>query len=148
MNKTLIPHVRAMLALVAVVTIVVQAVAVPAVAASMAQSFPEVAHLQMPYTLGLILALVGVQVGVVAGWWMLRLDADGEFRAARVHTGSSVALGGLVFAVLMVGAVLVHAGGVAQIGGPAVIFGLLGCATALCAALPMRAAVRRQLHAN
>lgn len=148
MNKDLIPHVRAVLVIGIALTLVAQVVAVPLAASSLAQSFPSVSHLQVPYAVALIAALLGIQVALVAGWLMLGLDGDGAFSSGRVRTGTTVALAGLVVAVLTVSAVLVHAGAVENVGGPMVLFGLIACAGILCAAVPLRTTVRQRLRAS
>ncbi|GAA1159600.1 hypothetical protein GCM10009673_11850 [Nesterenkonia sandarakina] len=125
--------------------LIAQLILVPALAASLAEDYPQVAHLQVPYLVAVTVAIGGFEVAVVAAWRLLvaaavdtvaapaapAAAADTVATAAewpttdRVHRWANIMAVSLgVMAVALAG-VFLHAGWVENIGGPPMLFGLL-----------------------
>lgn len=131
--------------------LIAQLILVPALAASLAEDYPQVAHLQMPYLVAVTVAIGGFEVTVVAAWRLLvaaavdtvaapAAAADTVATAAEWPTTDrvrrwanvmTVSLG--VMAVISAG-VFLHAGWVEEIGGPPMLFGLLASMAVLLTA--------------
>ncbi|GAA1106566.1 hypothetical protein GCM10009650_07180 [Nesterenkonia jeotgali] len=135
--------------------LIAQLILVPALAASLAADYPQVAHLQMPYLAAVTVAIGGFEVAVVAAWRLLTVaavdtDAAPAAVADTVATAAerpttdrvrrwanimTVSLG--VMAVISAG-VFLHAGWVGNIGGPPMLFGLLASMAVLLTAPVLR----------
>lgn len=82
MNRATIAALRALLALMILLLLIAQTVALPLTAAGWARSFPEFAGLQVPCLVIAIVFIVCVQVVLVCVWRMLDLfAAEGPFSA-------------------------------------------------------------------
>lgn len=117
------------LLLVAAFALFVQMYLLPHTAFETARLFPEVEHLASPYLIGLELAVVGLEVALVAGWFL----ADTERGSAARRLWANLASTGLAIMLVLVAAVCGHASVILRIGGPLVglaflvaTFGILG----------------------
>ncbi|WP_265522821.1 DUF2975 domain-containing protein [Oerskovia flava] len=143
MNRTLVAPLRALLVLVALGAVVTQVLA-PLLATEVATTYPEVRPIVLPYSVLAVLAVLLVEVALVAVWHLLTLvsrDTVFDRRAVRwvdviVACAAGVtALSAGVFGHLVFGA---------QIGGPLVFFGFVGSLVG-GAALTLLLAVMRGL---
>ncbi|MCC9204532.1 DUF2975 domain-containing protein [Arthrobacter sp. zg-Y769] len=116
---------RCALVTFALAALVVQFVVVPRIAARAADAYPEVADLASPYVTVIGVAVAAFELALLAAWQLVSAAAA-DRSAQRRSTGwaniMAVSLGAM--AVLFAG-VFAHAGSVENIGGPAMLFGLL-----------------------
>ncbi|MEJ5946639.1 hypothetical protein WDZ17_15175 [Pseudokineococcus basanitobsidens] len=110
---------------------------VPQVAAGYAARYPEVAGLERPYVVAVVVATAAVEVALVAAWQLLGRDGEpGSPRRGRRRV--EVVAGSLCLTAGVLAAVCVHAGAVAHVGGPAAGAGLLACLALVVAAVGAR----------
>lgn len=128
MNAPAITTLRTLLVLIGAGGLVAQIVLVPLFAAETAALYPEVGHLQVPYTVAAISVIACGQVALVAIWMLLSLVARGEiFRDAALRW-VEVIIGAATVATAVAVGTGIHLVFIASTGGPAAFFGL-------CAAL-------------
>ena len=125
-TQQLLPY-RLTLGALALAAVLTQIIFVPLGASSYAASYPEVAHLQVPYTVALIIGLVGLEVALVAGWLLLAATGDQAMTSALMRQGVNIITAGLLFLLVVSGGVFFHAGSVENVGGPPMLFGLMLC---------------------
>jgi hypothetical protein len=127
---------RTVLALILAGSVFVQVVMVPLMAIDLEEADPDVAHLQVPFAVIMILGIVTVQVTFVCVWRLVTMVrrgtvfSDDAFRYVDVMIGAAVAATGLAFAlglvlapgdavppglVLLVGGAMVVAAGIGLI---------------------------------
>lgn len=117
---------RILIGALAIGSLLAQLVVVPQVAANAAERYPEVAHLEIPYVAAVVVAIGFFEIALLAAW---RLVATARKQEA-VSTGASqrwlnlMAVSLCLMALLFAGTCM-HAGSVENIGGPAMLFGLL-----------------------
>ncbi|GAA4626964.1 hypothetical protein [Cellulomonas oligotrophica] len=119
---------RGVVAVLGVLALAVQLVVLPRTAAAAAARYPEVAHLEAPYLLATVLAVLALEIALVAAW----MAAPGA--SAGAARWIDVGAVGLVVSALLLVLVLAHAGFVENVGGPPVPIGivlLLGLAAAV-----------------
>lgn len=105
--------------------VALQAVVIPVAAAGFATRYPEVAHLQAPYVTGLVIAVVGFQLALVAAWKVATDLASEQSSAQKRSRWSAIAVLALCLMALAAACVFAHASFVALVGGPPVMLGLL-----------------------
>lgn len=119
---------------------------IPRAASSYADEYPEVAHLAAPYAAACIVAVVGIQMALLAGWKILSIAKREESFTGSVLGWVNVMAASLVFTAAVLVGVFAHASFVENIGGPAMLFGLLASvALGTGAVAARRAAVREAL---
>lgn len=131
--------VRGFLVVLALMAVAVQVVALPRTAAAAAERYPEVAHLEAPYLLVTVLAVLALEIALVAAWVAAPGTSPGALRWIDV---GAVAL--VVSALLLVLA-LWHAGFVENVGGPPVPMGIVLLLGLAAAVPPLRRAARAHL---
>lgn len=102
-------------------------VLVPIQADLMGREFPEVAHLVVPYSVAAILAIVCVQLALVAVWRLLFMVASGRILSAGALAWvDAIVVSAAVWTGLSA-AVFVHLIFIVQVGGPGAFLGLAAC---------------------
>ncbi|SFK34405.1 DUF2975 domain-containing protein [Cellulomonas sp. KH9] len=99
----------------------------PALAEVVGGGYAETERLVVPYALTAIAAVAGLQVCLVAGWWLLGRERRGELVAPRSLRGVDAATAGLVAATLLAAAPPAHLLVVVGVGGPGVVLALVAC---------------------
>lgn len=125
-KQQILPYQLALGAL-ALGSVLTQIIFIPFGAAGFAASYPQVAYLETPYVIAFVIAIVGFEVALIAGWFLLTAVGRGTQTVARVKRDANVIAAGLWFMLLVSGGVFAHAGFVENVGGPPVLFGLLFC---------------------
>jgi hypothetical protein len=136
LSRQQVPVARVVLILLFVVSLLVQFWAVPSVASQAAAQYPEYAQLSQPYTIAVGIAIGFFELALIAAWRVLASAANANARRQRVWaTIFTVALAssGALFA-----AIFVHTGSVEQIGGPPMLFGLVGALAVVTGAIVLR----------
>lgn len=129
---------RFFLGLWAAAALLVQVVVIPRAGSGVAGAYPEVAHLAPPTVAVLIIAVVGLELAIVAAWRLVAIAVAGGTSTGRARRWADVMAASLTgMAVLGAGA-CAYMGFVASIGGPARLFGLL----ASLALIPIAVALR------
>lgn len=90
----------------------------PFVAVAAGEEFPEVAHLVVPYSVAAILALVAVEVALVAVWRLAGLSAGGRVFAPAALRWVDVIIGCAAAVAVLSAAVWVHLVLIEATGGP------------------------------
>ena len=129
---------RATIGALALVTLALQVLVVPLVAAACATAYPEVAYLERPDVAAVVVGLVGFEVALLAAWRLLSDPMAGQTTARPVTRRANTLAGSLCFMALTLAAVCVHAAFVAHVGGPLTMLGLLACAAVVTSALALR----------
>ncbi|WP_144683530.1 DUF2975 domain-containing protein [Cellulosimicrobium sp. TH-20] len=125
MRPILVACTRALLALVALGTALSMFLA-PLLAAEVGAQYPEVRGLAVPYSVLAVLALLAVEVALVAVWHLLGLAARDEVFDPRALRSVTVVIGCVVTVATLAATVFGHLTFGAQLGGPLVLLGLLG----------------------
>ncbi|WP_247829058.1 DUF2975 domain-containing protein [Arthrobacter antioxidans] len=122
---------RIVIGILALGALLAQFVVVPRIANGYANTFPEVAYLASPYVIAVAAAIGGFEVALLAAWQLLAAHEEGSLsgRSKRWINGMAVSL---CLMALLIAGICIHAGSVAEVGGPAMLFGVLG-STALVA---------------
>lgn len=124
---------RGTVAGLAVMALLAQVWVVPRAAAEAAVRWPEVAHLEVPYLVAVVGAILAFEVALVAAWMLLgirteRLTAPGGTDARRrARRRAHVMTVSLVAAAVILAGVLAHAAFVENVGGPPSFLGLIVC---------------------
>ena len=116
---------RIILGALAVGALLAQLVIVPQVAAEYAGAYPEVAYLAPPYVTAIVIAIGGFEVALLASWQLLSAAVAGNVSTSRSKRWATVMTASLCFMSLIFAGIFVHAGSVANVGGPPMMFGLL-----------------------
>lgn len=126
MNETLAMLLRLTLFALGLGTLLAQGLT-PVLAGELSAPYPEVAHLVVPYSVAAILAIVCVQVALVAVWRLLSMvSGDQIFDVASLKWVDTITASAAVATVLSA-AVWVHLALVEQVGGPGMVLGLTAC---------------------
>lgn len=132
---------RVSIGILMALALMTQFIVIPQTASSYASRYPEVAHLEMPYAVATIFAIVVFELALVSAWKSISAiarDASGR----RWINASTAALCSML---LIVAGICVHAVAIANVGGPLMLFGLvLSCALGI-AALALRPRVLQVL---
>lgn len=126
MKPAAITLLRATLAVLLSGTFLAQCL-IPVEASSTGATYPEVAHLVVPYSAAAILALVGVQAALVAVWRLLTLVSVGQVFTPRALRWVDLVVAGAALWTVLSGVVLVHLVAVVGVGGPGAALGLAAC---------------------
>lgn len=131
-----IPHF--FLGLFGLVILAVQLVVLPRTAASNAREYPELAYLEPLYVTALVIALIGLEVALLAAWQLV--SATRVDKTAGSHPGlwSNVMVVSLSLMAMIFAGVCLHAGWVVNVGGPAVLFGIVGSIAVVVLAFAIR----------
>lgn len=121
-----------------VVLLIMQLVVIPRTADSYATSYPEVAYLAPSYVAALVIALVGLEIALLSAWRLVAIAVTDRTWTGRQATLTNVVSVSLVAMAVIVAGVCVHAGSVANIGGPATLFGITGCAAIIAISFALR----------
>ncbi len=137
-TKQRVPLLRVAIGALALVALVTQALVVPWVAAASADAYPEVAYLERPYVVAVVMAIVGFEAALFAAWQLLSAAKAGQASTRRVKRWADILAGSLCFMAVVVAGVCVHAAFVANVGGPPTIFGILASLAVVVIALVVR----------
>jgi hypothetical protein len=129
MGRLMVAALRAVLALSLAGSVFVQVVMVPLMAIDLEEADPEVAHLQVPFAVLLILIIVTAQITLLCIWRLVTMVRRGTvfsraaFRFVDVMIGAAAAASLLTFAlgVVLAPGDAVPPGMVLLIGGAAVV---------------------------
>lgn len=121
-----------------VVLLIIQFVVIPRTADSYANSYPEVAYLAPSYVAALVIALVGLEIALLSAWRLVTIAVTDRTWTGRQATWTNVVFGSLVAMAVIIAGICVHAGSVANVGGPAMLFGIIGCAAITAISFALR----------
>lgn len=138
MNKEQVGRFRIVIGAIALAALISQLVAVPLVAAHYSESYPEVAYLAAPYIIAIGVGIGGFEVALLATWQLLSAALAVETLTSRSKRWANVMAASLVFMAVVFAGVCVHAGSVANVGGPAMLFGLLASLALVPVAVGLR----------
>ena len=129
---------RFVLGALGLLSLLSQTVLLPRIAGEYAAAYPEVAYLAAPYVVAGIAAIACLEVALLAGWQMLTaVVADGALIPGTAKWANVLAFS-LGLTGMTVAGICTHAGSVAGVGGPAMLFGALAGAALVAAALALR----------
>lgn len=134
LSKQHLPTARFALISVFVIALLLQFWVVPLAAAQAANQYPEYADLARPYVIAIGIAIGLFELALVAAWQILSAAADARPTRwwATIFTLALIS-SGVVFA-----GVFIHAGSVARVGGPPMLFGLLVALAVVVGAVALR----------
>lgn len=136
---------RIAVVMLALGSILAQLFITPLVARSFAAAYPEVAYLELPYTVAVIVAIGGFELALLAAWQILSLvKREAIFIGPPMRWMNFMTACFLFAAATLVG-IIMHATFMANIGTPAMLFGLLSSIAFGTSALFLRSAVKRGL---
>lgn len=138
MNEDQVRRFRIVMGALVLGALSIQLVVVPQVAADYAESYPEVAYLAVPYVIAIVVGIGGFEVALLATWQLLSAVATDGTLTSRSKRWANVMAASLVFMAVIFAGVCVHAGSVANVGGPAMLFGLLAALALVPAAVGLR----------
>lgn len=138
MTRQQVPLLRVAIGALALVALATQALVVPRVAAACADAYPEVAYLERPYVVAVVVAIVGFEAALFAAWQLLSAVKAGEASTGRAKRWANVMAGSLYCMAVVLAGVCVHAGFVANVGGPADVFGILASLAVVAVAFVVR----------
>lgn len=124
MNRVAIAVLRVLLVLIGLGALLGQVVVVPQVATGLAEQFPEVARLAVPYAVAAILVVACAQVALVAIWFLLSMVARSAIFAERTSRWVEVIIAAGIAATVISVVVCFHLVGVVGVGGPGVVLAL------------------------
>ncbi|MDF9278653.1 DUF2975 domain-containing protein [Arthrobacter sp. EH-1B-1] len=133
---------RILIGALAAGSLLAQFVVVPQIAADAAERYPEVAYLEIPYLTAVVVALAFFELALLAAW---RLTA--RRRRQSLTNGSQrwidVMTASLCLSALTVAGICVHAGSIENIGGPAMLLGLVAGLALIAAVVVLRSKAAR-----
>jgi hypothetical protein len=138
--------VRFFIGLFALVTVVVQLVVIPKAGAIHAAMYPEVAYLETLYVTALVIALIGFELALLSVWQLVLAAITDRASSVQSRWWSNMMTASLIFMATIFAGICVHAGSVADVGGPAVLFGLLGSLALVPLAFVLRNGIRSWLR--
>lgn len=132
--------------------VLVQFLVVPRLASGYAQAYPEVAYLAPPYVTALMVALACFEAGLLAAWLLVSAVVTGTVEDRAVSGPAkrwvNVLAASVVLTAVILAGICANAGFVENIGGPAMLFGLLVCLALVPAAFALRSGIMGWLEAN
>lgn len=137
MTQQEVAPVRFFLGLFALVAVTAQFVVIPRTAAHYAAEYPDVAHLEPLYATALILALVCFEVALLAASLLISI-ATKRALTDRVLFWTNTMTASLILTAVILGGICIHAGSIENIGGPAMLLGLLTTVALIPATLVLR----------
>jgi hypothetical protein len=155
MGRVMVVALRAVLAMTLAGSVFVQVVMVPLMAIDLEEADPNVAHLQVPFAVIMILGIVTVQVNVVCIWRLVTMVRRGTvfspdaFRYVDVLVGAAAAatLLALALGVVLAPGDAVPPGMVLLIGGAAVVAAGVGLVVLVMRTL-LAQAISRDVEAH
>ncbi len=105
MSRPTINALRALLVVIALGTLAAQVWFFPLVADQMATEFPELVWLRLPMLIVVILAIVGVQVALLAVWMLLSMVEKENVFSERAFMWVNVIIGAAIIDTIIVAAV-------------------------------------------
>jgi hypothetical protein len=126
MNKLAIPLLRVALVVLLLGSVLAQ-VLVPVYASQVGTTFPEVAHLVVPYSAAAILFIACVQVALLVVWRLLSLVDDGVIFTRRAVRWVDVITACAAVATVLSAGVLIHMLGFVPGGGGPMVYYLAAC---------------------
>lgn len=145
MTKSEFLGIRIALGALALGALIAQLLVVPLVAASLADKYPQVAHLESPYLAAVTMAILGFEAALLACWVLVTRAVAENASARRVRRWANGMTVSLCFMALLLAGVFFHAGWEENVGGPPMLFGLLACLVVLPVALILRSWAMRSL---
>jgi cytochrome bd-type quinol oxidase subunit 2 len=116
------------LGLIFLAVLLIQVVVVPGSATNYANSYPEVAYLAQPYVTAVVIAFAGIQIALLAAWRLVAIAVTDRTWADRQAKWTNILVGALLVMAAVLAGVFIHAGSVESVGGPPMLFGIIGCA--------------------
>lgn len=148
MNIQQIPSLRIVIGILALGALMAQLFVIPLTAVSYASVYPEAASLAIPYMVAFIVAVVGVELALLAGWKILAIaKQEGSLTSSAMGRIEFITASLVCTAVVMVG-IFAHACFFTTLGSPATLFGLLVSLGLGAGALIFRKSVKRHLDAR
>lgn len=144
MNIQQIPVLRIVVVL-ALGSILTQVFITPPVARTLAAKYPEVAYLERPYTIAVIVAIAGFELALLAAWQILSLIKRGATSTGSPMRWVNFMTTSILFTAATLIGIIMHATFIANIGTPAMLFGLLASIAFGASAFFFRTAVNRGL---
>ncbi|WP_323959369.1 hypothetical protein GC088_12655 [Arthrobacter sp. JZ12] len=138
MSRHQVALARILLGALAVGAVLAQAVIVPQLASDYAERFPEVAHLEAPYVLAVVVALAFFEVALLAAWQLLAAEGGEREPVRKAKPWTNIGMACLCLMALIFAGICVHAGSVAKVGGPAMLFGLVTSVAFIATVLALR----------
>lgn len=120
-----IPLLRIAVVMMALGLILAQIFITPLVARTFAATYPEVAYLELPYTIAVIVAIAGFELALLAVWQILSLMKRGATSTGSPMLWVNFMTTGLLFTAATLIGIIMHATFIANIGTPIMLFGLL-----------------------
>lgn len=148
MNRPVRVQLRVLLVLMFLLILLAQAVLFPTMGAEMAASFPEYAHLLVPYVSVVVCGLACVQIAVLAAWCLVGMTVQGRPVTPRALAGATVMAAASGTATLLAVLLAWHLFEVVQQGNPATLFGLGSAVITGTAMTVMSLRVRGRLGAS
>ena len=145
MNVQQIPLLRIAVVMLALGSILAQIFITPLVARNFAAAYPEVAYLELPYTIAVIAAIAGFELALLAVWQILSLVKRGATPTGSQMLWVNFMTTCILFTAATLIGIIMHATFIANIGTPAMLFGLLASIAFGASAIFLRTAVRRGL---
>ena len=105
MSRPTINALRALLVVIALGTLAAQVWFFPLLADEMATEFPELVWLRLPMLIVVILAIVGVQVALLAVWMLLSMVEKENVFSERAFMWVNVIIGAAIIDTIIVAAV-------------------------------------------
>ncbi|TYD00605.1 DUF2975 domain-containing protein [Arthrobacter echini] len=130
---------RFFLGLWTVAALLVQVVVIPRAGSSVAGAYPEVAHLAPPTIAVLIIAVIGFELAIVAAWYLVSIAVASKALTGEARRWADVIAASLTGMAVLGAGVCAYMGFVANIGGPAMLFGLLASLALIPIAVALRA---------
>lgn len=113
-------------------------VMLPLLAGGYAAAYPQAANLAVPYAAAAIAAIVCFEVALLAGWQILTaVVAEGALTLSTTTWVNVMAVSLGLTGITLAG-ICAHAGSVAAVGGPAMLFGLVAGLALVPAAVALR----------
>lgn len=148
MNKQQIGLLRVLVVVFTLGALIAQIFVIPATAVSYADAYPEVAYLATPYTVAFIVAVVGIETALLAGWKILSIAKREQSLTHSAMCWVNLMTAGFLFtAVVMVG-IFANACFFTNIGNPATLFGLLASIAFGAGAIVFRKTAKRYVLAQ
>lgn len=119
----------------------------PILATDLGQEYPEMRGTVIPYSVAAILALVCVQVILIVIGHLVGLIGEGEIFTSPALRWVDVITTALGVATVLCAGLLVHMLGIMQVGGPGVVFMLMGVTAVGITLVLVVAVMRGLLHA-
>jgi hypothetical protein len=116
---------RFFIGLLALATVVVQLVGVPRAGAAYAGRYPDVAYLEPLCVTALMVAPIGLEIALLSVWKLVSAALTDRVSSTRSRRWTNIMAASLIFTPAIFVSIFVHAGSVAGVGGPAMLFGLL-----------------------